>query len=128
MGCSGLRATTGPQPRGAAWLNRSTRERSSARAHWRLSTTTADKPDWKHWYAVESQHADDPDFRAFCKLIEAEGYTAKFEGAKYRYLVVDSFIYWTSRSLYAPGQNLNRRPASDVEGRAEHEQARLADG
>jgi hypothetical protein len=58
-------------------------------------------------------------------LIEAEGYDARFEGNRYRYLRVDSFIYWTSRSLFAPGQNLNRRPASDVEGRPEHEQSRL---
>jgi hypothetical protein len=95
------------------------------RADWRFSKTTAEWPDWKHWYAVESQHADDPDFARFVKLIEAEGYDARFEGHAYRYLRVDDFLYWTSRSLYAPGQNLNRRPAADVEGRAEHEQGRL---
>jgi len=95
------------------------------RADWRFSKTTAELPDWKHWYAVESQHADDPDFHRFCELIEAEGYFARFEGNRYRYLRADDFLYWTSRSLYAPGQNLNRRPAADVKGRAEHEQGRL---
>jgi hypothetical protein len=30
-----------------------------------------------------------------------------------------------SRSLWTPGQNLNRRPAADVEGQPEHEQGRL---
>jgi hypothetical protein len=31
-----------------------------ARVEWRLSKTTEDLPDWKHWYAVESQHEGDP--------------------------------------------------------------------
>ena len=96
-----------------------------ARAPWKLSKTTADLPDWKHWYIVESL-VDDPDFRRFADLIQAEGYDARFEKIKYRYLVVDDYIYWASRSVYSPGQNLNRRPAADVEGRPEHEQARLA--
>ena len=81
-----------------------------ARATWRFSKTTADWPNWKHWYAVQSQHADDPDFQRFLDLIRDEGYDARFEGSKYRYLRVDDFLYWVSRSLYAPGQNLNRRP------------------
>jgi hypothetical protein len=58
-------------------------------------------------------------------LIEAEGYLARFEGTRCRYLRVDDWLYWTSRSLYAPGQNLNRRPVADVEGQPEQEQARL---
>ena len=66
-----------------------------------------------------------PDFRRFCELIEAEGYRARFEGIAYRYLRVDDHLYWASRSLWAPGQNLNRRPASDVEGDPAHEQTRL---
>jgi hypothetical protein len=68
---------------------------------------------------------DDPDFRRFAELIEAEGYKAKFEGIRYTYLRVDNFLYWTSRSLWTPGQNINRRPVSDVEGQPEHEQATL---
>jgi hypothetical protein len=96
-----------------------------ARAGWTLSTTTADKPNWKHWYIVEAHYADDPDFRRFADLIAAEGYDARFEGIKYRYLRVDDFLYWPSRSLFTPGHNLNRRPASDVAGLAEHEQATL---
>jgi hypothetical protein len=96
-----------------------------ARANWRFSKTTADWPNWKHWYAVQSQHADDLDFQRFLDLIRDEGYDARFEGSKYRYLRVDDYLYWASRSLYAPGQNLNRRPASDVAGLAEHEQATL---
>ena len=44
---------------------------------------------------------------------------------RYRYLRVREFLYWTSRSLWTPGQNLNRRPASDVEGDPAHEQTRL---
>lgn len=101
-----------------------------ARAGWTLSKTTEHLPDWKHWYIVEAKEAD-PDFRRFLDLIAAEGYDARFEGAKYKYLVVDEFVYWPSRSLFTPGQNINRRPASDVEGRPEHEQATLladADG
>jgi hypothetical protein len=50
------------------------------RAGWKLSTTTADKPNWKHWYIVEAHFADDPDFRRFADLIQAEGYDARFEG------------------------------------------------
>jgi len=96
-----------------------------ARANWTFSKTTADKPNWKHWYAVEAKHADDPDFRRFCELIESEGYRARFEGIAYTYLRVGDFLYWTSRSLFAPGQNLNRRPAADVEGDPAHEQATL---
>jgi hypothetical protein len=100
-----------------------------ARAEWRLSTTTEDWPDWRHFYCVEGWYADDPEmaaqFRAFADLIVAEGYLARFEGVRYRYLRVDDWLYWPSRSLWAPGQNLNRRPWADVEGRPEHEQTTL---
>ena len=96
-----------------------------ARAGWRLSTTTADKPNWKHWYIVEAKLADDPDFRRFADLIAVEGYDARFEVIRSRYLRVDDHLYWASRSLFTPGQNLNRRPASDVAGLAEDEQAAL---
>ena len=92
-----------------------------ARARWTFATTVADKANWQHEYAVEARE-NDPDFRRFSDLIAAEGYDARFEGAKYRYLVVDEFIYWASRSIFTPGQNLNRRPAADVEGDPEHEQ------
>jgi hypothetical protein len=95
-----------------------------AKAGWRLSVTTADKPNWRHYYIVEAVE-DDPDFRRFAALIEEQGYRARFEGIAYRYLLVDDFLYWTSRSLWTPGQNINRRPAADVEGQPEHEQARL---
>ena len=96
------------------------------RANWRFSKTTAEWPNWKHWYAVQSQHADDPDFLRFADEIKSEGYDARFEGTKYRYLRrIDDFLYWVSRSLYSPGVNLNRRPAEDVKGQAEHEQSRL---
>lgn len=81
-------------------------------------------PGWKHWYCVEAIEADD-DFARFCDLFAAEGYKAKFEGTRYTYLVVDDFLYWTSRSLWSPGRNLNRRPAADVEGDPQHEQGRL---
>jgi hypothetical protein len=80
-----------------------------ARAGWRLSKTTEDWPDWRHYYCVEAIE-DDPDFRRFIELIEAEGYVARFEGIKYRYLRVDDWLYWPSRSLWTRGQNLNRRP------------------
>jgi hypothetical protein len=96
-----------------------------ARARWTLSRTTEHKPDWKHWYLVGDHYRDDPDFAAFLALIATEGYRARFERITYRYLRVDDFIYWPSRSLWTPGQNLNRRPWSDVEGRPEHEQGRL---
>jgi hypothetical protein len=96
-----------------------------ARAGWTFSKTTADKPNWQHWYIVQAKHADDPDFRRLAELIEAEGYDARFEGVKYRYLKVDDFLYWTSRSIWTPGQNINRRPAADVEGQPEHEQVAL---
>jgi chlorite dismutase len=100
-----------------------------ARAEWRLSKTTEDWPDWRHFYCVEGWYADDPemadDFRRFVEFIEAEGYVAHFEKIKYRYLRVDEFVYWTSRSIYSPGQNLNRRPCADVEGRPDHEQTTL---
>jgi hypothetical protein len=92
-------------------------------AGWKLSVTTADKPNWKHWYIVEAKEG--PDFRRFAELIEEQGYRARFEGVAYRYLRVDGYLYWTSRSLWTPGQNINRRPAADVEGQPEHEQARL---
>ena len=29
------------------------------RANWTFSTTTADKPNWKHWYIVEDHYRDD---------------------------------------------------------------------
>jgi hypothetical protein len=58
-------------------------------------------------------------------VIESEGYVARFEGIAYRYLRVDDHLYWTSRSLWAQGQNINRRPWADVAGRPEHEQGRL---
>jgi hypothetical protein len=96
------------------------------RATWTFAKTVPDHP---HEYAVEGKHADDPDFRRFAALIEAEGYVASFSfsGARtrYRYLRVDDFIYWASRSLWSPGQNLNRRPVADVAGDSEHEQTRL---
>lgn len=96
-----------------------------ARAPWKLSVTTAEKPNWKHWYIVQAHFADDPDFRRFAELIEEQGYRARFEGIAYVYLRVDDFLYWTSRSLWTSGQNINRRPAADVEGQPEHEQTRL---
>jgi hypothetical protein len=96
-----------------------------ARANWTFASTVADWHDWPHEYAVEAKHEGDPDFARFVKLIAEEGYDARFEGHRYRYLAVDGFLYWSSRSLFSPGQNLNRRPASDVEGRPEHEQGRL---
>jgi len=98
-----------------------------ARAPWKLSKTTEHLPDWRHFYIVESQFSgrDAADFRRFVKLIADEGYDARFQGVKYRYLRVDDFLYWASRSLFAPGQNLNRRPFADVEGRPEHEQTTL---
>jgi hypothetical protein len=95
------------------------------RATWTFSKTTADWPNWKHEYAPQSKHEGDDDFRRFAELIESEGYVARFEGSRYRYLCVGDWLYWVSRSLYAPGQNLNRRPVADVEGQPEHEQARL---
>jgi hypothetical protein len=49
----------------------------------------------------------------------------RLQRASYRYLRVDDHVYWTSRSLWTPGQNLNRRPWADVAGQPEHEQARL---
>jgi hypothetical protein len=102
-----------------------------ARAGWRLSVTTADKPNWRHYYIVQAHHEDDPDFRRFAALIEEQGYRARFEGIAYRYLQVEEFLYWTSRSLWTPGQNINRRPAADVEGQPDQEQMSLladADG
>ena len=95
------------------------------RAGWTFASSVADRESWQHWYVVESQHADDPDFRRFAELIEAQGYRARFEGATYRYLRVGDFLYWTSRSLWTPGQNINRRPVAEVEGQPEHEQATL---
>ena len=92
------------------------------RATWTFAKTVPDKP---HEYAVEAHYPDDPDFRAFAELIESEGYRAAFEGIAYRYLRVDDHVYWTSRSLWTPGQNLNRRPFADVEGQPAHEQGRL---
>lgn len=72
-----------------------------------------------------AKHADDPDFATFAALIAEQGYTARFEGIKYRYLRVDDYLYWLSRSLFTPGQNINRRPAADLEGQPEHEQGTL---
>jgi hypothetical protein len=60
---------------------------------------------------------------------EAEGYVASFsfsgQRTRYRYLRVDDFLYWTSRSPWTPGQNLNRRPVASVAGDPEHEQTAL---
>jgi hypothetical protein len=95
------------------------------RAGWTFAQSVADKPNWQHEYAVEEKHEDDLDFRRFAEMIESEGYVARFEGTRYRYLRVGDFVYWTSRSLWSPGQNLNRRPVADVEGQPEHEQGRL---
>ena len=65
--------------------------------------------------AHQAKHADDPDFAAFAELIAEQGYRASFEGIAYTYLRVDDHVYWSPRSLFEPGQNLNRRPAADVE-------------
>ena len=65
------------------------------RAKWTFARTVPDKP---HEYAVEAKE-NDPDFRAFADLIAAEGYNARFEGIRYRYLRVGDFLYWSSRSL-----------------------------
>jgi hypothetical protein len=51
---------------------------------------------------------------------------AKFEGIRYVYLRVDDYLFWTSRSLWTPGTNLNRRPFHDVEGHPQHEQTALS--
>ena len=96
-----------------------------ARAKWTFAKTVEDWEGWKHEYAVEAKHPDDPDFRRFCETIETEGYEARFEKIKYRYVRVDDYLYWTSRSLWNPGQHLNRRPFADVEGDPEHEQTSL---
>jgi hypothetical protein len=77
----------------------STRAPFIERAGWRFAKSVPDKPQ-----------AQDPDFRRFAELIESEGYRARFEGASYRYLRVGRFVFWTSRSLWTPGQNINRRP------------------
>jgi len=61
----------------------------------------------------------------FAEMIEAEGYRARFEGIAYRNLRVADHVYWTSRSLWTPGQNLNRRPWADVAGQPEHGQVAL---
>jgi hypothetical protein len=90
------------------------------RAGWRFATSVADRPNWQHEYAVEAIEAD-PDFRRFAELIEAEGYVARFENTRYRYLRVGEWVYWTSRSLWTPGQNINRRPWADLQGQPEHE-------
>jgi hypothetical protein len=95
-----------------------------ARAGWRFAKSVADRPNWRHWYIVEAIEADE-DFARFAALIESEGYVARFEGTRYTYLAVDDFLYWTSRSLWTPGQNINRRPASDVADDPQHEQTSL---
>jgi hypothetical protein len=47
-------------------------------------------------------------------------------GARWRLATtVADWLYWPSRSLWTPGQNLNRRPVADVEGQPEHEQRTL---
>jgi hypothetical protein len=56
----------------------------------------------------------------------AGGYQARFEAIQYPYLRVDDWLYWRSRSLWTPGQNLNRRPWADVAGQSEHEQTTLS--
>ena len=53
--------------------HRSTRARSSPEQRGRSPRPSPSKADWKHWYAVEAKHADDPDFRRFAELIEARG-------------------------------------------------------
>jgi hypothetical protein len=94
------------------------------KAGWRYAKSVAEKPNWQHYYCVEAIEADE-DFRRFAELIEREGYVAKFEGSRYTYLRVDDFLYWTSRSLWTSGQNINRRPWADVAGQPEHEQTTL---
>jgi hypothetical protein len=93
-----------------------------ARVSWRFAATV---PEKRHEYVVEAHYPDDPDFRTFAETIEREGYVARFEGTSYRYLRVGDYVYWPSRSLWTPGQNLNRRPWADVQGQPEHEQGRL---
>ena len=86
-----------------------------ARAGWRFAKSVPDKP---HEYAVEAQNAG-PEFDAFHALIEAEGYAEAFEGARYRYLRVDEYEYWTSFSWFGGGRMLNRRYRPDPEGPAQ---------
>lgn len=57
-----------------------------------------------------AKHADDPDFATFAALIAEQGYTARFEGIKYRYLRVDDYLYWLSRSLFTPGRTSTAGP------------------
>jgi hypothetical protein len=40
----------------------------------------------------------------------ADGYVARFEGIAYRYLRVDEFLYWTSRSLWTPARTSTADP------------------
>ena len=66
-----------------------------------------------------------PDFRRFADLIEAEGYAARFEGIRYRYLRVDDFIYWASRSFLDARAEPQPSPRRRREGQPEHEQSSL---
>ena len=59
---------------------------------------------------VEANYEADPDFHCFADLIAAEGYDARFEGIRYRYLRVDDFLYWASRSLWTPGRTSTDDP------------------
>jgi hypothetical protein len=72
---------------------------------WRGAVRTEDAAEYVEYVrrtGIEEAIEADEGFRRFAELIEREGYVARFEGIKYRYLRVDDFLDWTSRSLWSP--------------------------
>jgi hypothetical protein len=68
-------------------------------------------PEHPHEYLVRDRLADDLklEFDALLALIDAHGQDGQFRGHRWRYLSIDQWTYWASRSWYSPGPIINRR-------------------
>lgn len=84
-----------------------------ARVEWRQARSV---PRFPHYYAVQpSEDADD--FFAFAELIRTQGEPRLFGKTRYRYLTIDTWTYWLTRSLFDRDAVLiNRRLADDDQG------------
>jgi hypothetical protein len=81
-----------------------------ARVEWRHAKTVTRFP---HSYFVQPREDADA-FLAFAELINKEGEPRTFGKSRYRYLTIDTWTYWVSRSWYDRGALIiNRRLADD---------------
>jgi hypothetical protein len=84
-----------------------------ARTEW---THARSVPTFPHSYFVQPKDGAE-DFLAFVALINEQGEPRSFGKTRYRYLTIDGWTYWLSRSLYdRDALVVNRRLADDDQG------------